>query len=95
MRIVRVDEPVPPGERVTLAEPKDVVMLVVAGETVEESAMTPVRPRLPSVIVEDTWEPAGKLRDDKLEVMLKSALTVAVNRTECTIELLVPFSMTV
>ncbi len=95
MRIVSDDDPVPFGERVTLAELKDVVILLVAGETVAESAMAPVRPRLFRVIVEDTCLPAGKPRDDKLEAMVKSALTVAVNRTECTIELLVPFSMTV
>ncbi len=65
------------------------------GETVAESATVPERPRLFRVIVDCICKPAGKLRDDKLEEMLKSAVTVTRNETLCTSEPLVLVTVTV
>jgi hypothetical protein len=59
--IVRVDVPVEPGVRLTVAGAKVNVIPVAAGETVADNATLPVKPILLVVIVEVAEPPAVKL----------------------------------
>jgi len=69
----RVEEPVPPDERETLAGLSD--MLRPAGELVEDRATVPAKLfRLVSVIVEVAVDPALMLREVGLALMLKSGV---------------------
>ena len=69
----RVEEPVPPDERVTLAGLSD--MLGPAGELVEDRATVPAKLfRLVRVIVEVAVDPELVLSEAGLALMLKSGV---------------------
>ena len=84
--MVRVDVELDPGVRLTLVGLTATVRPVAVGDTAADSDTVPVKPRLPTVMVEVVLPPASTLADVGLAATVKSPTTTSVIEVELVVD---------